>query len=66
MYIAAVVDLYNEQTLAGPHSHCPHPRGKLVEALCVFLNANNKSIVWKTISIMVLVPLLMAILPLLK
>lgn len=33
MYIAAIVDLYNEQSLADPHSSRPHPRGKLVEAL---------------------------------
>ncbi|OBZ86852.1 hypothetical protein A0J61_05095 [Choanephora cucurbitarum] len=31
MYITAVVDLYNKQALADPHSHRPRPRGKLVE-----------------------------------
>jgi hypothetical protein len=33
MYIAAVVDLHNEQSLADPHSNRPHPHGKLVDAL---------------------------------
>ncbi|KAI8879487.1 hypothetical protein K501DRAFT_276482 [Backusella circina FSU 941] len=32
MYIAVVVDLYNDQALADPHSNRPHPSGKLVEA----------------------------------
>ncbi|KAI8879652.1 hypothetical protein K501DRAFT_193068, partial [Backusella circina FSU 941] len=33
MYIAIVVDLFNEQSLDDPHIHSPHPHGKLVDAL---------------------------------
>ena len=42
VYIAAVVDLYNEQTLAGPHSYRPHPHGKLVEVLLCFLECEQQ------------------------
>ncbi|OBZ80847.1 hypothetical protein A0J61_11104, partial [Choanephora cucurbitarum] len=37
MYIAAVVDLYNEQALADPHSHRPHPREDLCDGVTFLL-----------------------------
>jgi hypothetical protein len=33
MYIAAIVDFFNEQCMADPYSNRPHPRGKHIEIL---------------------------------